>query len=298
MSDVADGDVGGAGSRARAWCFTLNNWTQEEYNVVVSCSCRYLIVGKEIGESGTPHLQGYVCFRNARRLVSVKEKLGCNRVHVEVARGTAEQNQQYCSKEGDFVEVGEIPVSQKRKGEMEIERWARARDLAKAGKFEEIDGDIYVRCLRNLEQIFRKEKLSAQLADNSEMVNEWIWGPTGCGKSSSVRTRFGDEDLYSKPLNKWWDDYNGERVVLLEDVDPSHEKWIGYFLKVWSDHYKFRGEYKGGSMMLRPKSLIITSQYSIDQIFSDHETVSALHRRFKQMRMIAGGVIVQPARAP
>lgn len=285
-------------TKTRAWCFTLNNWTTEEYNTIVSCACRYMVVGKEVATTGTQHLQGYVYFKNARTLDQVKQKLNCDRLHLEKARGNPEQNLLYCSKDGDYVELGEKPKSSKEKGEMEVQRWNTARTLAKLGNFDDIDGDIFIRCMKNLESIHRQEKLKAQLQDNSAMTNEWIWGPTGCGKSSSVRSRYEESNLYNKPLNKWWDDYSGEPIVLLEDVDPTHEKWIGYFLKIWSDHYKFRGEFKGGSMMIRPKTIIVTSQYAIDQIFNDQETILALQRRFEQVKMVQGGTIVRPAAAP
>jgi len=49
-------------SRARSYCFTLNNYTEEEYNEVVGTlkNYQYTAIGTEVGESGTPHLQGFV----------------------------------------------------------------------------------------------------------------------------------------------------------------------------------------------------------------------------------------------
>ena len=65
---------------------------------------KYLIYGREVGDEGTPHLQGYVQLKKITRLTGMK-KLHPT-AHWEVAKGTEEQNRTYCSKEGDFQEFG------------------------------------------------------------------------------------------------------------------------------------------------------------------------------------------------
>lgn len=100
-------------SKFRNWCFTLNNYTEEEYDSIINIDCKYLIVGKEVGESGTPHLQGYIEFQNTRVLNGVKKVLG-TRVHLEPRRGTAKQAAEYCKKDGSFVEFGEMSNQGKR----------------------------------------------------------------------------------------------------------------------------------------------------------------------------------------
>jgi len=44
-------------------CFTLNNWTQLQYVKILNFKFKYLVVGKEVGENGTPHLQCYIEFK-------------------------------------------------------------------------------------------------------------------------------------------------------------------------------------------------------------------------------------------
>ena len=87
--------------------------------------------------------------------------------------------------------------------------------------------------------------------------------------------------------NKWWNGYKFQEVCIIDDIDPTHKRWIGAFLKEWSDHYMFSAESKGGVMVIRPKIIVVTSQYSIGQVFTDSETgvrdvetVAALERRF------------------
>lgn len=58
-------------SPAKRWCFVLNHWKEEEFNAISSIVpeyCNFCIIGSEIGELGTPHLQGYLEFKTKRDL--------------------------------------------------------------------------------------------------------------------------------------------------------------------------------------------------------------------------------------
>jgi len=50
-----------AGTRLRRFVFTLNNWTDDELEDLMEFPCQWMVIGKEIGESGTKHLQGREC---------------------------------------------------------------------------------------------------------------------------------------------------------------------------------------------------------------------------------------------
>lgn len=96
----AGGNTSNPRLRCRKWCFTLNNWTNDELSQLaqgfekLGAKC---IIGSEVGEEGTPHLQGYCEFQNQASFSTLK-KLS-PRAHWEKARGSRAQNVTYCSKE-------------------------------------------------------------------------------------------------------------------------------------------------------------------------------------------------------
>lgn len=78
------------------WCFTLNNYTDSEYNdIKFHSSIKNCVIGKEVGESGTPHLQGYICFDKKIR----PKSLGLtDRIHWEKCRNI-NASIEYCQKD-------------------------------------------------------------------------------------------------------------------------------------------------------------------------------------------------------
>ncbi|WP_445724192.1 hypothetical protein [Flavobacterium sp.] len=89
--------------RARRWCFTLNNYANTSITGIIEYFQDHkinYIIGREIGESGTPHLQGYIECKNAMDF-KVLQKIN-PKIHWEKAKGNKEQNIEYCSKDGNF----------------------------------------------------------------------------------------------------------------------------------------------------------------------------------------------------
>jgi hypothetical protein len=108
-------------SRGKNWCFTLNNYTEEEEqrleNVVGTNECVYVVFGKEVGESGTAHLQGFISFSKRTYMTEVKKRTS-DRCHLELARMVPEAIE-YCKKDGDVFEKGSIPIGQGKRSDLD-----------------------------------------------------------------------------------------------------------------------------------------------------------------------------------
>jgi len=105
---------GGGTKQARRWCFTLNNYTSEDENKLElfakTKDVGFCVIGRETGESGTKHLQGYVRLQRRIRFGRIKELIS-PRAHIEVARGTDAQNEEYCTKDSDILVRSGSPQS-------------------------------------------------------------------------------------------------------------------------------------------------------------------------------------------
>ena len=147
---------------------------------------------------------------------------------------------------------------------MEIERWEEAWSLAKAGRVEDIPADIRLRHYSTICKVAAKyKKPPAKLA---ALDNTWIVGPPATGKSTYVHNKY--PGAFKKGFTKWWcgyrEDDEGHLTVLLDDIHP---KWAEKeLLKNWADIFPFVAEFKGGSMLIRPARIIVTSNYTIEQV--------------------------------
>jgi len=260
--------------RSRNWCFTLNNpphgWTPPE-NI-------YCVVGKEVAPTtGTKHLQGYIRFKDAKTKSAVIKLLPG--AHVTLARGTVEQNYNYCVKELDWVEYGVKPSFDEHPGAEATKRmWSEVTQLARADDMDKLAEDyprVFIAHYRTLKLIAKDYQVSP--SDLQDTCGVWLYGVAGAGKSWKARRDY--PGYYLKSCNKWWDSYQNEVNVIIDDFDKSHD-CLGHHLKLWADRYAFPAEMKGSSKQIRPEKIIVTSQYKIEDIWVDDETRAALNRRF------------------
>lgn len=89
-------------SPAKRWCFTWNNFPNDWEQIIVPKINGKYSIGVEIGESGTPHLQGYIEFTNKVRALG---EIGIKEIHWEKCRGTKKQNIEYTQKDKNFIQT-------------------------------------------------------------------------------------------------------------------------------------------------------------------------------------------------
>lgn len=284
--------------RSRDWCYTLNNYTAEEIERIDELQnvCQYSVYGKEVGESGTPHLQAYIYFANARTFSSIK-KLLPDRCHIEKTKGTPKDASNYCKKgeqshaewhefkelgphfgqNADVTEFGELPEKQGKRTDLD-----NVRDVIRdTGKMSEV---VLVakstQSVRMAQEIFKYHEVKRDW--KPEVI--WLHGPTGTGKSALAYEMLGPDCYTTMDTGKWWEGYDAHENVLIDDMRKDFLKF--HQLLKLLDRYAYRIECKGGSRQFLAKKIVITSCYSPTEMFDTREDINQLLRRIDEVREI------------
>lgn len=267
-------------AQSKFWCFTLNNYSEEEYESITKlfpdvASC--IVLGKEIGESGTPHIQGYIEFTKRHRLRSAKSKIS-NRAHVEVRRGSSDSAISYCKKDGLFELFG-VP-SRGSGSRTDLESLQRGlNDGANLRSISESHFGTYLRYERSIRNyiMMRRQRVS------SPPIVYVYWGKTGTGKTKKVYDDNPNEDIYSWPGGPWFDGYDGENILLLDEFSGSQLS-LTFMLRLL-DRYPFKLPVKGGHVNLLATKIFITSNIDPNLWYpnANLEHQAALYRRLTEI---------------
>lgn len=257
----------------------------------------YHIFELEITDDGILHYQGYMEFKKQIRLSAIK-KLSKD-IHVEQRRGTAVEARDYCDKsnhpehdDGSYLagpwECGTMKLtsaeSAARARSKKATDYSAAVDLAITGNIYGIrglpNGDaLLTRHLPNYKTMARDNPIIP--ADLPGVCGYWFHGEASTGKTTTAKTRWGTS-AWIKPHNKWWDSYRDEATVIINEFDHDH-KWMSTNLKLWAEESAFCVEIKGSSVWIRPRRIVVCSNYTINELFcEDRRLVEALRTRYKE----------------
>lgn len=251
----------------RNGCYTLNNWTDTEYNLLKELSYTYQVIGKEIGEGGTPHLQGYIEFKNRMRFSTLKKKLP--RLHIEARKGTALQASDYCKKEGNYEVFGTISEQGKRNDILAATQMILDKKPLK--EIANANPEVFVKYHKGL-MAFKNIQYEDRTAKPEV---RWRWGPAGSGK-----TRYCIEkhlSHYIKDGTMWWDGYEQEEAIIIDDFDGH---WPYRDLLRLLDRYKYQGQYKGGYIKINSPFIYITCEYPPSYFWNGNELTQIMRRIF------------------
>lgn len=270
-----------------AWCFTINNYTPaiiEGLKALYTCQGGYLIWGCEVAPTtGTPHLQCYYRAEKRKTDQWFRNQLNscCNcQPHVEKAKGTAKENIDYCSKDGQWEERGTRPAGQgKRKDLDEL-----GADVLAGASYKDIAMDNpgqFIRYHRGIKELISTTRFGHRSSEKAPLCL-WIYGRAGKGKSRAIHDT--GLPVYTKMANnKWWDCYQQETIVLIDDYRPCPELPLSYLLLL-TDRYPMLVEQKGHSMPFNSPVIVITAPMHPSNCFQD-EHMDQLERRMQYIEI-------------
>lgn len=253
--------------RARGWCFTMYGDLDEKENMLKQLEKRYVIAGREIcPTTGKNHLQGFIYFHQKRTRKNLKETVDAQ-AHWEASRGTPQDNARYCKKDGKFWEMGIMPMMGGRSDREAVAE--RVRDGASLEEVAEENPGLFVLYHRGLTAL--KSQVMKHRTEGPKV--SWLWGLTGVGKTrTAVQT---SKSFYMKDGTQWWDGYNQEECIIIDDFDG---KWPFRDLLRLLDYPKYQGQCKGGYVKINSPKIVITCEYPPSHFWSGNELAQILRR--------------------
>lgn len=267
----------------RSACFVINNYSDEEIQVYRDFAdrCKGLVGYFEVGESGTPHIQGYGEFKSQMTFLRLKKWFP--RADIRERLGTPEQAWKYCMKGEQTHEEWEY-YRDNHGGGWHGPNWGlNAQELithgtySEQGKRTEIHAavdiirnggtiadviechpGVAVKYARGIEMVYNEMAVPRDLGRCPEIIVRW--GESGVGKTYSAKHEdWPDECSYKwspGTVGKWWNMYKGELKVHIEEFRGSIK--FSTLLDLL-DGYEFKVETKGGMMQCMAEKFVICS---------------------------------------
>jgi len=249
-------------------CFTLNNYTEEEYsffhNLVTENSARarakvkYIVFQKETGEEGTQHLQGYIELEKRIRHTSIKRLIN-RRMHFERRRGTQQEAIDYCKKEDSRMQntVPEEGGSRRVQGARKSSVKELAQEMKKGMDLDSVQEEYPGLFLLHRNKILDYH-LEIKGFRNWAMDIQIFVGKTGSGKSYTSHSE--NCEAYSVPWPSggrwWWPGYTGQDCVIMDEF--RHQIKYDVMLKMM-DRYEWVLESKGRNFQFCSRRIVITT---------------------------------------
>jgi len=283
--------------KGRFWCFT--SYDTDGHPPFDNQLTVYITYQKErCPTTQRLHWQGYIELRTAATRATVKSILGSDGAHCELARG-GDAAIDYCHKEETRVEgpfeFGERggPIGGRR-----TDLDAVAERVRRPGGLDWVVNNVPAMYIKYHRGIHALRNHFIGVRDPATPPDVRVYhGPSGAGKTRAVYDEQKHLGIYQKDGSKWWDGYDGQGCILMDDWAGSDAVPPTELLKIL-DRYPHRVETKGGYVVLGPAIIILTSMISHEEWYRSSEKwrkqLIPFNRRVTQWRQFGGGT-EQPA---
>ena len=280
------------GAQGKRWCFTINNPTEEdkfwENDALLNDSFQYLILQEEVGEHGTPHIQGFCILKNKKRGTWLQAHASA-RGHYEICRGTNQQAADYCRKDdthkenGLRFEWGHLP--ERKAAPKHSERLQEAMEeieLVKTGYKRPADIGASSLLMSGFVPAYKLLTQTTMGPYRPDLKIITIIGPPGCGKSYTLYNHFptAGRAIYGNG-GLWWSNPTSD-VLLIEEFNGQIP--LQKLLQLL-DPYPQQIEIKGGMAPLCARVIAITSNVTPDKWYKSE--TDAPDSDFAQKRNLA-----------
>lgn len=279
---------------SRSYCFTLNNYTNTHLAILYNRYCksrdedgkiRYICYGREIGEQGTPHLQGYLELNEPMRMSGCKDLFGINGLHLEKRMGTRDQARDYTKKDTKWIEFGNWRAGGQGRRMDIITTMEDIKEAVKENKktIEMVEKHpvIWAANLKFCEKV--QGLYEAEVTKEFRKVDvEVLWGSAGIGKTKTVHEY--DPDVFTANCDDSFifDGYDGQKTILLDDF-KGQVKYKN-LLRIL-DGYQYRCNVKGGHRYARWTKVFITANDPPSDWYS-YGLTPALRRRLTVVKAL------------
>nr|WAE42156.1 MAG: replication associated protein [Cressdnaviricota sp.] len=251
------------------FCFT--SFCHKESKPVYDDTVQYLVYQIEETKDAKKHYQGYVEFKRTSGVSDVKRIAGRS-AHVEQAR-CPDAAAAYCFKEDTRVE-GPFHFGSRRLHGNGGRKRGRVDELAErivGGEgLEDVcraDPGAFARAHAGLKAV--RDLTIGRRDSNTPCHVEVRIGPFRSGKSRGAREDQRGSPFYTKPADdKWWNDYAGEKIVIIDDFDGSDAISPTQLLRI-CDRYPMAVETKGGTIQLLATKIIFTTSMEVSEWYRE-----------------------------
>lgn len=255
---------------ARNFIIVLNNFTEEELARINDRDTwpeflRYVEYELEHVnvEGKTPHVQGWCCTWDPVRESAFKKWL--RRAHFEVMRENKKASMKYCDKEGGKICIGDPPAQGFRTDIVGVKRRLdNGERLFDIQMNDEQAFSIVTKNERALEKYQNGVRFKKYLSRGRITPEIYIvYGESGVRKTKSIYDKHGVGNVYRACdlTGKWFDGYNGQPVVLYDDVKNGGIMDITLFKK-WTTGDPEMVPIKGGFVPFQPEIIYFTSNHA------------------------------------